>query len=100
MPSIRVRRFDGTREGQPIIEVLAASEAALLQKGRNELDNQATDKAEITHEIPYSPSLELLDLAAIISYEDGSQVRGRVVNFTHSFTAPEAITTLTIEALA
>lgn len=100
MPSIRVRRFDGTKEGDPIIEILAADEAALLQRGRNELDNQASDKIEITHEIPYSPDLELLDLVAVVNYGDGSQVRGLVTNFAHSFTLPEAITEITIEALA
>ena len=100
MPSIKVRRFDGTKEGDPIVEVLAADEAALLQRGRNELDSQATDKTEITQEIPYSPDIELLELIAVINYSDGSQVRGRVVGFKHSFTLPEAITELTIEALA
>ncbi|WKV32832.1 hypothetical protein R21Y_71 [Vibrio phage vB_VhaS_R21Y] len=100
MPTIRVRRFDGTKEGDPIIEILAADEAALMQRGRNALDDSATDKQEITQEIPYAPDLELLDLAAVLNYSDGSEVRGRVTNISHSFSLPEAITTLTIEAVA
>lgn len=100
MPSIRVKRFDGTKEGDPIIEILAADEAALLQRGRNALDDEATDKIEITHEVPYSPDLELLDLVAVLNYTNGSEVRGRVTNLSHSFSLPEAITTLTIEAIA
>lgn len=100
MPSIRVKRFDGTKEGDPIIEILAADEAALLQRGRNALDDEATDKIEVTHEIPYSPDLELLDLVAVLNYTNGNEVRGRVTNLSHSFSLPEAITTLTIEAVA
>ncbi|AEH21880.1 VHS1067 protein [Vibrio phage 1] len=100
MASIKVRRFDGTKEGSPIVEVLATNEAALLQRGRNELDNQATDKEEVTHEIPFQSDLELYDFIEITDYSNGSKTRGRVISLTHSFSLPEAITTVTLEALA
>ncbi|WYC17938.1 DUF5048 family protein [Vibrio phage vB_VneS_J26] len=100
MASIKVRRFDGTKEGSPIVEVLATDETVLLQRGRNALDDQATDKVEVTHEIPFQPWLELYDFIEIVDYSNGEKTRGRVIALTHSFSLPEAISTITLEALA
>ncbi|AUR96002.1 hypothetical protein NVP1215B_084 [Vibrio phage 1.215.B._10N.222.54.F7] len=100
MPTIKVRRADGTKEGDPIISILAAEVSALRERGRNELDAQATDKLENVYDVPYSPDLVLCDIVDIKEYDTGKVVRGKVIKLDHSFTLPEAITTLTIEALA
>ncbi|QNJ59188.1 hypothetical protein [Vibrio phage vB_ValS_PJ32] len=99
MPSIRVKRFDGTKDGEPIIEILAAEEAALIQRGRNELDDQAEDKIERTFEVPYNTAIDLLVFASVHDVEKGVTYKGRVVSVTHSFSLPEAITTFVMETL-
>lgn len=100
MPTIKVRRADGTKEGDPIVSILSSEVSALRELGRNALDEHATDKLENVYVVPYSPTLEICDIVDIKEYESGEIVRGKVISIGHSFSLPEAITTLTIEAIA
>lgn len=85
MPSVIVTRFEGDVQGEPIVEPLAASESALIQRGRREIEELSLDSVEIPVVVPYNKDVKIGSLVGIIEASSGKRRVGKITKITHSF---------------
>lgn len=98
MPSVIVTRYKGDKEGAPITEPLAASEGALVSRGRKELDDRSLDANEILVTIPYNGAVKMRDVVQVDPH-NGKPRRGKVIAIVHTEEGAALVTQLTVKAV-
>jgi len=97
---IIVRRGAGDRPGEDIIDGLIATVSVALQKGRNELDRQATVKVPARYNTVFRGGRRLGDFIEVEDSLEGQFIRGKVIDIRTTVTETSAKTDLIIEKVS
>lgn len=91
---IIVTRGDGLTEGEPIIDPFIGTVGAALDRGRNELDEQASNLQPVVIEAPYRVAVKLGQLVQVEDDETPEVYRAKIIGIDTRFAGVEIVTVL------
>lgn len=97
---IFVQRDGGLKQGKDIVDPLIPTIAVALNRGRNELDQQATPKTPVELTTVYRPGVLLGQLVEIAEGIRAEIYRGKVIRIRHQISPDRAVTTLTVQRIS
>jgi len=97
---IIVQRGAGDRPGEDILDPLISTVSVALQRGRNELDRQATLKVPARYTTSFRGGRRLGDFIEVEDSLEGQFIRGKVIGVRTTITQTSAKTELTIEKVS
>lgn len=95
MTTITVMRSAGDRPGEDIVDPLASEVQALIERGRNEID-EATPADGVEHVVRFDPAYRSGDLVEVNDSQQGATWRGKITAVEHVFEPVDRYTRLTI----
>lgn len=93
---IIVRRGAADKSGSDIVNGLLATLEVAKNRGRNELDEQATIKVPVRYESVFRAGLATGQLVEVANSLVGKVFRGKIAGITHRVQETTAITELTL----
>lgn len=99
MVDIIVQRDGGTKQGPDIVDALIASVAVAQNRGRNELDQQATQKTPVELTTVYRSGVLLGQLAEVAEGIRAEIYRGKIINIRHTISGDKATTAIRVQRI-
>ena len=94
---IIVIRDPGDRCGEDIIEPLLGSQAAAINRGRNELDDKAHPKTPVRVQSLFRTGVRSGQLAEVHNELEGTVARGKITSIQHTVSGGSAVTEVTVD---
>ena len=95
-----VQRDGGLKQGKDIVDALIATVAVALNRGRNELDQQATPKTPVELTTVYRSGVGLGQLAEVAEGIRAEIYRGKIIRIRHQISPDRATTSLTVQRIS
>jgi hypothetical protein len=96
MPDVIVIRGMGNSPGPDIVDPLLTTVDACLARGRNELDEQASDLQDVEITIPFRANLRLGQVAQVSSLSSGELWYGKISGIKYTYDLADLYATISI----
>lgn len=97
---IIVQRNGGTRQGPDIVDALISNVQVAQNRGRNELDQQASPKTPVQLSTVYRSGVQLGQLAEVAEGIRAEIYRGKIIRIRHTISGDKAVTAVSVQRIA
>ena len=94
---IFVQRGPGDKRGEDIVDPLITDINVAIQRGRNELDEQASAMQDVEVQTLYRTGLRIGQLARFLDIQQSVVWLGKITGITHRIEGGETITNLQVK---